>query len=307
VLPRTEEELRAIELVPFTAAIKAGVRSIMSGHLVVPAWGSAPATLNSKALTDVLRGELGFTGAVITDALDMGAVAGAFKKNDGIASAAVRALIAGADALCIGGQAFEASLLDGITAAIVAAVRSGELSEERLAEASQRAGDLRTPPRPMPIVPVDWELGLSAARKAMRVLGEPRLDGPPLVVDVSTEPSIAAGPMPWGLGSHLTELVPGTRAMRVTPADRDEILSVAQGFRKVIVVTREAHRFPAVRDLLIALDGLDLIHVETGAPGADLGSKPRIDTFSGSYVSMRAAAELLALTETLVSGLSHDA
>jgi beta-N-acetylhexosaminidase len=306
VLPRTEAELRAIELVPFAAAIQAGVRAIMTGHLVVPEWGPEPATLNYKALTEILRGELGFTGAVITDALEMGAVSGEFGRHDGLASASVRALAAGADALCIGGAAFEADVLDRITAEIAAAVRSGALPEERLAEASRRASDLRTPPVATALAPVDRELGLAAARKALRVMGEPRLDGPPLVLDVTTEPSIAAGPMPWGLGPHLAELVPGTRVMRVTPANGDEILRVADGFGKVVVATREAHRHPAVRDLLAALGGLDLIHVETGAPGTDLGTKPRIDTFSGSYVSLRAAAEMLALTETLVSRLSHD-
>jgi beta-N-acetylhexosaminidase len=303
-LPRTEEEIRAIELVPFRAAIQAGVRSIMSGHLVVPPWGPEPATLNAKALTDVLRGELGFTGAVITDALDMGAVAGGFGNNAGIPGAAVRALIAGADALCIGGQAFEADLLDAITVAIVAAVQAGDLTEERLAEASRRAGELRTPPARNPVVPVDLELGLTAARKALRVIGDPRLDGAPLVVDVLTDPSIAAGVVPWGLGPHLTDLVAGTKALRVGPADREVILKAAQEFTKVVVVTREAHRHPAVRELLESLDEVDLIHVETGAPGPDLGSKPRIDTFSGSRVSLMAAAELLALTANLVSGHS---
>jgi beta-N-acetylhexosaminidase len=291
-LPRTEEELRAVELVPFAAAIKAGTRAIMSGHLVVPPWGAAPATLNPKALTDVLRGELGFTGAVITDALDMGAVAGEFGNNAGIPGAAVGALIAGADALCIGGQAFDASVLDAITAAIVAGVRDGSLSEERLAEASQRASELRTPPVPTEIKPVDLELGLRAARQALRIHGEPKLDKPALVIDVETAPSIAAGPMPWGLGSYLPGLVPGTRAIRTT--DRAEILAAAQAAGKVVVVTREAHRHPAVRELLDALNGVDLIHVETGAPGADPGSRPRIDTFSGSRVSMIAAAEYLA-------------
>src|SRR5262249_35213624 len=113
---------------------------------------------------------------------------------------------------------------------------------------------------------------------------------------------IAAGPMPWGLGPHLTELVPGTRALRVSPGDVDTVLAAAKDFRKVVVVTREAHRYPEVVALLSALDGMDYVRVETGAPGTDLGSRPRIDTFSGSYVSLRAAAELLALTETLVSG-----
>jgi beta-N-acetylhexosaminidase len=296
VLRRTEEELRAVELVPFVAAIQAGVRSIMSGHLVVPAWGDQPATLNAKALTGVLRGELGFTGAVITDALEMGAVSGEYGRHDGLGGAAVRALAAGADALCIGGAAFDADVLDRITATIVAAVRSGELPIERLAEASERTAALSEPPPVTEIVPIDHRLGLEAARKALRIQGRPRLDGPPLVVDVRSEPSIAAGPMPWGLGPHLTELVPGTRALSVSGADVAAVLEAAQGFRSVVVVTREAHRYAEVRSMLAALreSTVDLIQVETGAPGPDTGDGDRIDTFSGSYVSLRAAAEYLS-------------
>jgi beta-N-acetylhexosaminidase len=295
VLPRTEDELRAIELMPFAAAIRAGVRSIMSGHLVVRAWGDEPATLNRKALTDVLRGELGFTGAVITDALEMGAVSGAYGRHDGLGGAAVRSLAAGADALCIGGAAFGADVLDRITGTIVAAVESGELLRARLAEASARTAALGDAPASADVVPVDRRLGLEAARKALRIQGDPRLDGPPLVVDVRSEPTIAAGPMPWGLGPHLSELVPGTRVLSVSGADVAEVVEAAQGFRSVVVVTREAHRHPEVRALLAALreSTVDFIRVETGAPGPD-GEGDRIDTFSGSYVSLRAAAEYLA-------------
>jgi beta-N-acetylhexosaminidase len=296
VLPRTLAELHAIELVPFAAAIRAGVRSVMTGHLVVRAWGDEPATFNRTALTDVLRGELGFTGAVVTDALEMGAVSGGYGRHDGLGRSAVRALKAGADALCIGGAAFEADALDAINAAIVAAVASGELPLERLAEAASRTAALGTDPAPATVGPVDRRLGLEAARKALRVTGEPRLDGPPLVVDVQTEPTIAAGPMPWGLGTHLAELVPGTRAITAGPDDIDAILEAAQGFRSVVVVTREAHRHPRVRALLDALgeSTVDFIRVETGAPGPAPGDGPRLDTFSGSYVSLRAAAEYLA-------------
>jgi beta-N-acetylhexosaminidase len=296
VLRRTEEELRSVELVPFAAAIRAGVRSIMTGHLVVPAWGELPATLNAKALTEVLRGELGFTGAIITDALEMGAVSGEYGRQDGLGLAAVRSLVAGADALCIGGAAFDAETLDRITATIVAAVNSGELPLERLAEASARTAELAKVPAKAEIVPVDHRLGLDVARKALRIQGSPRLDGPPLVVDVRTDPNIAAGPMPWGLGSHLTELVPGTKAITVSGDGLDTILEAAQGFRSVVVVTREAHRYPPVRALLDGLgeSTVDFIRVETGAPGPDTGDGDRIDTFGGSYVSLRAAAEYLA-------------
>ncbi|CAM3389250.1 glycoside hydrolase family 3 protein [Kibdelosporangium persicum] len=291
VLSRTEEELRAIELVPFAAAIKAGTRAIMSGHLVVPPWGERPATLNSRALVDILRGELGFTGAIVTDALDMAGVVGSFGNNAGIPAASVGALIAGADALCIGGQAFEESLVDAITAAVAEAVRSGALPEERLAEAARRASELRTPPVPTPVRPVDLSLGLRAARQAIRVQGDVRLTGPALVVDVESAPTIAAGPMPWGVGQYLVEKVPGSKSLR--NAGRDEILAAAKEFDQVVIVTREAYRHGHVRELLESLGDLDFIHVETGVPGADPGSRPRIDTFSGSKVSMIAAAERL--------------
>ncbi|MEC3977334.1 glycoside hydrolase family 3 protein [Amycolatopsis sp. H20-H5] len=284
VLPRTENELRAIELVPFAAAIQAGVRSIMTGHLVVRAWGDEPATVNAKALTGVLRGELGFTGAIITDALEMGAVSGEYGRHDGLGGAAVRSLVAGADALCIGGAAFDA------------AVRAGDLPIERLAEASARTAELSKPPVPAEVGPVDRRLGLEAARKALRIQGHPRLEGPPLVVDVQTEPSIAAGPMPWGLGPHLAELVPGTRVLSVSAASAGEVIEAARGYRSVVVVTREAHRHAGARSLLAALRdaGVSFIRVETGAPGPEVGDGDRIDTFSGSYVSLRAAAEYLA-------------
>ena len=296
VLPRTEEELREIELVPFAAAIQAGVRSVMTGHLVVRAWGDEPATLNHRALTEVLRGELGFTGTVITDALEMGAVSGSFGQHDGLGQAAVRALAAGADALCIGGEAFDPEHLDAIVATIVAAVSDGSLSLERLADAAARTAALGTAPVSAAVAPVDHRLGLEAARKALRIRGNPRLDGPPLVVDVVTDPSIAAGVMPWGLGPHLTELVPGTRALRVSPDDVALVLEAAGGFSRVVVVTREAHRHPAVQALLAALreSTVDFVRVETGVPGTDDDGGDRIDTFSGSYVSLRAAAEYLS-------------
>ncbi len=296
VLPRDEAGLHEIELVPFKAAIRAGVRAVMTGHLVVRDWGDLPATLNPKALTDVLRGELGFTGAVITDALDMGAIAGELGKTEGVGNASVRALAAGADALCLGGVSFEEDELNQIAAVITAAVESGELPLERLAEAAERTAALGTPPAAATISPVDYRLGLEAARKALRIQGSPRLSGPPLVVDIETEPNIAAGPMPWGLGSHLTELVPGTRALKVSGDEIATALEAVRGAREVVVVTREAHRHPEVREFLgwLRESTVDFVHVETGAPGPDTGTGPRIDTFSGSYVSLRAAAEYLA-------------
>jgi beta-N-acetylhexosaminidase len=291
VLRRSERELRDVELPPFAAAVRAGVRSVMTGHLVVPAWGDGPATLNPTAYR-VLREDLGFTGAVITDALDMGAVTG----TSGMAEGAVRALLAGADSLCVGGSFTDEATLDQLVDAVVAAVESGRLPLERLAEAAARTAALgATAPVP---AGYDHEIGLVAARRALRVTGQPALAAPPLVLDLVVAPTIAVGDVPWGLGPVLAELLPGTTVLRVAERDGVDAESVAEsaGGRPVVVVTRDAQRYPWVVDAVggLAKLGLDLIRVETGVPGPDLGIAARLDTHGGSRVCLRAAAEYLA-------------
>ncbi|WP_158848318.1 glycoside hydrolase family 3 protein [Saccharothrix deserti] len=284
VLPRSVAELEAVEFVPFRAAVRAGVRSIMTGHLVVPEWGSAPATLNPLALR-VLREELRFTGAVITDGLDMKAVGG------DLAQGSVRALVAGVDALCLGGEPLDDDGLQWLVDSIVAAVESGELPLARLEEAARRTAALGTPPSS--VDGHDPALGLRAAREALEVRGSLRLSGPPVVVDLAVEPSIAVGDVPWGLGPYLVELLPGTSV--VSSRSASDIASSASG-RTVVVVTREAHRHAWTRELVASLVsiGLDLVHVETGVPGPDLGTAARVDTHGGSRVCLRAAAERIA-------------
>jgi beta-N-acetylhexosaminidase len=113
-----------LELVPFRAAIQAGVDSVMTGHIAVPALApeELPATLSPAILTGLLRNELGFKGLVITDALGMGAIVNGFGAGD----AAVRALEAGADALLMPADA------DVAIRAVVAAVQSGRLARARI-------------------------------------------------------------------------------------------------------------------------------------------------------------------------------
>ena len=100
VIEATAEELRARELVPFRSAIVAGARVAMAGHLGVPAVTGRrdlPATLSREIVTDLLRGELGFEGIAVTDALDMGGVRGADGGPD-----VAGALVAGTDLLLCG-------------------------------------------------------------------------------------------------------------------------------------------------------------------------------------------------------------
>ena len=119
------ERLERLELVPFRAAIAAGVSSIMTGHLAVPAFEpdpNTPATLSSHILADLLRKELGFQGLVITDAMDMGGITVRYAPGE----AAVRAFLAGADALLM------PPVPDAAFEALRDAVKSGRISRERL-------------------------------------------------------------------------------------------------------------------------------------------------------------------------------
>ena len=100
-LPRVDADddlLAGRELVPFAAAVKAGACAVMTSHLVVTAWDPDLPTTLSRTAVDRLRDDLGFGGVVVSDALDM---AGA-SADRGIPEAAVLALVAGCDLLCLG-------------------------------------------------------------------------------------------------------------------------------------------------------------------------------------------------------------
>src|SRR4029079_17541984 len=140
VVSATREGLLEVELAPFRAAIAAGTRAIMSAHRVVPAVDDVPATLSRAQLTGLLRDELGFTGVIVTDALEMKAVS----ETVGMEEGAVQALLAGADALCLGHDIDEGHVTR-VRAAIVAAVREGRLDESTVAEAAIRVAASHAP------------------------------------------------------------------------------------------------------------------------------------------------------------------
>jgi beta-N-acetylhexosaminidase len=125
-VPASRERLESVELVPFRAAIAAGTDAVMTAHVAVPALAppDLPATLSPAILTGLLRGELGFKGLIITDALDMGGIVKGFPAGD----AAVRAIEAGADTLLMPADA-EAAIR-----AVVAAVENGRIKRRRIEE-----------------------------------------------------------------------------------------------------------------------------------------------------------------------------
>ncbi|GAB2631827.1 glycoside hydrolase family 3 protein [Kribbella swartbergensis] len=126
----TLEEWNTIDAPPFKAAIKAGIDSIMTAHIVVPSLDPSgdPATLSKPILTGVLRKQLGFKGVIITDGLEMAAV----RQQYGDAEAAVRAIEAGVDQLLL------PPAPDVQFKAVLDAVRSGRISEKRIEESVLR-------------------------------------------------------------------------------------------------------------------------------------------------------------------------
>lgn len=202
-LPRIDHDrprLDALELVPFRAAIAAGIDALMTAHVVFPAVepSGVPATLSSRVLTGLLRDELGFTGVLTTDCLEMNAIA----DTVGVAQGAVQALQAGADLVMISHRldrqlaAFEA---------IEAAVRHGELPEWRIEEAYQRVQALKQRRLATPDPVVDWpplqdqvhRLAADLSAEAVTVIRQVPL--PPasrvaVLIDETAPAMVAAGP-----------------------------------------------------------------------------------------------------------------
>jgi beta-glucosidase-like glycosyl hydrolase len=280
--------LRARELPPFVASFAAGAKAIMTAHIRVPALtGDAPATFSRAGLVDLLRGELGFTGVVITDALEMH---GSTDYAGSIPAAAVLALAAGCDLLCIGASV-DAALVEACATEIVAALGDGRLPLARVEEAVARVAGLPLLPSGASVVEPD--IGYPAARDAVQVEGSlPDLTNP-LIVQLESESSIAVGRVPWGLGPHLN----GTEQLRVPPADVDpaDLLAKA-GDRPIVFVGRNLHRLPAAPVLIEAVAVKHpVVVVEMGWPSSwrPAGVRAFVTTYGASLANGRAAAERL--------------
>jgi beta-N-acetylhexosaminidase len=368
-------ELRLVDLPPFEAAIRAGTIGIMPSHLRVPELtGDLPASVSAAAITGLLRGELGFTGVIVSDALEMRATRDMY----GIPGAAVLAVAAGTDLLCLGRQGGEAEYL-AVREALVAAVRDGSLDGARLEDAADRVARLRgglararlSGAVPASVFPSDTisagpvsagpisggpvsagpiqpgtipastalnitgsditgsdiagvditdpdypsqegttpEVGLVAARRAVRASGPRRTLVRPVIIEVEPRENIAAGQFGWGLGPW----APPGSVHRVGSSGRpvngsgetagagDDavagILAAAAG-RSLVVAVRDAHRDQRTLALIHALLAArpDLVLVEMGLP---FWHPPEgtsyLATYGASRASAHAAAELLGL------------
>jgi beta-N-acetylhexosaminidase len=138
VIDLPPERFRAVEFVPFRAAIEAGVTAIMVGHLLVPAFDEAhPASLSPAIVGKLLRDELGFGGLVVTDDLEMKAVSG----REAVERAAVKALAAGCDLLLVCGTDHDRQV--AVLEAIIHALEENVVPRTQVEEALARHAEAK--------------------------------------------------------------------------------------------------------------------------------------------------------------------
>jgi beta-N-acetylhexosaminidase len=275
------------DLPPFQAAIAAGAAAIMPGHLRLPELtGELPASLSPAAMTGLLRGELGFSGVIISDALEMRAVS----RRYGIAEAAVMAIIAGVDLLCLGRDTSE-EVYHAIVAALSEAVRSGRLPADRLEDAADRVARLRTwlaasrEARSARSAPAGngqagngqasngngsgngqagpgkangSQIGLQAARRAVQLSGDRPVLTDPVIVEVEPRGNVAVGRAAWGLA-------PWAPVRRIAAAPLAVAVAGAEEHAAPVPIPLEEGEEPAeaatAADILAAAAGRSLVLV----------------------------------------------
>ncbi len=247
VVKSSRERLNQVELVPFRAAINAGVQGVMSAHIALPALGkdSTPATLRKDVITGLLRDTLGFKGVAYTDALSMEGIGAGYT----IEKSAVAAVLAGADVL------LKPSDIRRAIDAVVAAVEHGDIpvaridaSVRRLLEEKLRVGVIQRP-----FVSLEAlrdtvgalphrKLAQEIAEKAITLVRDrgslvPMTRGTPtLILSYAPEADITAGRA--FAASLRGALGPGTRAQRIGPrTPRAELDSLGRGASRVIFST----------------------------------------------------------------------
>ncbi|SIN95018.1 glycoside hydrolase family 3 protein [Agromyces cerinus] len=298
--------LRERELVPFRAAIAAGSRTIMTSHILMPELDPEnPATLSPQILNGLLRGELGFEGVIVTDALDMKGASGVH----GIPEAAVRALAAGCDLLCIGSDNSAEEMAE-IVGAVEVAIATGRLPEARVRESAARVRALAAESVPVPAGPAlpasieprhdAEEIGrvigafevTDAARQ--RLARSTRVG---TVVRVDAVANIAVGVAPWGpfaaedvsenpswLGGAETVAVSAQQGL-VDPAGLDGV---------VLVVGKDLHRHEFARAAIDALRAVrdDVVTIDMGWPSNDRAYAD-VSTFGASRLLGEAVIEFV--------------
>ncbi|MEI5520954.1 glycoside hydrolase family 3 protein [Streptomyces brasiliscabiei] len=317
VIEHTRAQWTALDAPPFRAAIRAGIDSIMTAHIMVPALDPSgdPATLSRPILTGILRGELGYDGVVVTDSLGMQGV----REKYGDDQVPVLALKAGVD------QLLNPPSIDVAWHAVLAAVRAGEPTEARLDESVLRILRLKARlglfERPyVSEAGVDRVVGVrrhldTADRIAERTTTLLVNEGPLLPLSRRTHrnvlvvgadpasPSGTTGPPTAVLAAELASLGFTTTSLSTgtapTAALIDEAVAAAGGRDAVVVATYNVTADSTQRTLVerLVATGVPVVAVAVRNP-YDVAQLPGVKGFLASYswtdVEVRAAARVLA-------------
>jgi beta-N-acetylhexosaminidase len=296
-------ELQRRELVPFTAAIEAGCRVIMTSHIMLPQLDSKhAATMSRFVLNDLLRGELGFSGVVVSDALDMAGASGSL----GMAGAAVAALQAGCDLLCLGTENSDDQLAD-IEGSVNSAVAEGTLASTRISEAVSRVRKLSAeleaareaagqPPDSVSRWPTDEaELVRAFDVKAWAADWRAKASGRYTVVRLETNPNIAVGATPWGPFATLCPEPFAAQSVWLVSAEQSA-LPPLRPEQPVLVVGRDIHQHAFARKAVDRLRSahIDVLVVDMGWPSEDRRYAD-VATFGASLLMGRALLAWLAV------------
>jgi beta-N-acetylhexosaminidase len=296
--------LDSVELVPFKAAIAAGVQAIMSAHIVVPALDPTPGlpvTLSRKVMTDLLRGELGFQGLIVSDDLEMGAL-----ETIGQARAGLMAFEAGVDHLLF--RFDESAQVEGHRL-LVDAVRSGRVAASRLDASVLRFLGAKLQQglyEVQPVAAIDLEQNgrdaLDLARASITLLtndGVLPLRGRVLAIGVIGA-DISFVPGDSDLGTELAAMRPNTTARRFAQATDAFIASAIADARAadvVVVGVSDIGTRDDQRKLVAALAALKpTVMVSLRAPYDPLyvsGVAAMVCAYGGRVPTLRAVNEVL--------------
>jgi beta-N-acetylhexosaminidase len=303
VIERTADELRERELVPFAAGIDAGARVAMAGHLAVPALTGRtdrPATLAPEILRTLLRGDLGFAGVTVSDALDMGAVDG----GNGTGLDVGTALEAGTDLLLCGPDPESQARIE---AGLGVAAAAGRLNRREAEGAAARVGDLRSwlagfdqPPVSAVGCAEHAALADELARRSITLVRDRnrllplqgRGDGRILVIEPKPRDLTPADTTSWlspgGVAAALRERFAAVDAVVVDPPIRDSVLGAlldrATSAKLVVLGTVDALGEPSQAALARAMvaAGRPVVALALRTPW-DADAYPEVGTVVATY------------------------
>ncbi|MCA9914865.1 MAG: glycoside hydrolase family 3 protein [Anaerolineae bacterium] len=294
IVPYQWEQLLSREIIPFQQAINADVGAVMIGHLALPAIEpdeTLPASLSPRVVTDLLRGELGYEGIIITDALDMDAIDLTF----GSSEAARLAVLAGNDFILLGAHVGIQQQLAAMQT-IVDSVRAGEISEAQIDASVRRillAKERFRLTEWQPLLPVLaeerihaeehqalittlFEEGITLVRDGNALIP---LQGTGLMIYPATRPSLwedcqVEGYRGMGISLYPTE---GEIAAAVSDASRAAtVVLFTQNLQDNDPLRRLAQQLPENRTVVVALWSYD-----------DLYFLPAVSTYLATYSPLR--------------------